>query len=473
MGKKQKEKELPDSNNELNVVYVYNSIIEKLWKLGKEDKGFIVWIPIWLLVLFAIGMIIATIFVISSFVDNPIGYGFLAGVLIVVSITGLIVSIVIPNCKKYKNSVEENSNKRKKEIEKIVDECKLKNCNYSFVLDHVINKTKELFKELNDKKKNSIATLLVATLAVTGTAMVKEYVTAYYWVGQVKEITITTDNADSTEKISSDEEKSDGKESTSTNNDSVNNDKEEFSGKDELSIKFAEEMTKSVGTFEGTAFAFFALFIVAIGIRTWELVQNTPNNFMCKNLEYLLFELQYIKDNQTGSLKVIEKGEVLNEMDSLFYLVSKALDQVYEKDGFLISNKPLDSQNGRVGERSIVFRFAHYLQNLIDEEDAFKYLSLDCDYNRNGSETKKLPPFPKGTYPSVILHKRGSNDKNILIMEFQPYWNKDQTNDVKKIIDFTSMNGKYKFQYGATVLLAKDREKVVIDKYVDGKIVEE
>ena len=40
--------------------------------------------------------------------------------------------------------------------------------------------------------------------------------------------------------------------------------------------------------------------------------------------------------------------------------------------------------------------------------------------------TKKLPSFPNGTFPDEILYKRGSNDNNILVMEFKTYWNKDQ-----------------------------------------------
>ena len=61
-------------------------------------------------------------------------------------------------------------------------------------------------------------------------------------------------------------------------------------------------------------------------------------------------------------------------------------------------------------------------------------LSLDCEYNRNGWLNKVLPSFPRGVIPDVIIHKRGSNDKNVLAMEFKTYWNDKQENDEDKII---------------------------------------
>lgn len=73
------------------------------------------------------------------------------------------------------------------------------------------------------------------------------------------------------------------------------------------------------------------------------------------------------------------------------------------------------------------------LQNNIDTDGTFKRYDLYCEYNRNGARTKQLPSFPNGKYPDVILHKRGSNNGNILIMEFKTYWNRDRSNDKNKI----------------------------------------
>lgn len=153
--------------------------------------------------------------------------------------------------------------------------------------------------------------------------------------------------------------------------------------------------------------------------------------------------------------------EELKVLDSL---VNQALDMLYEKDMHLIMNRAVNSrgkdERHHVGERSIVFRFAHYLQNLIDGNGNFQEYNLDCEYNRNGAECKALPSFPYGTYPDVIIHQRGSNEHNLLVIEFKTYWNRDIKIDKKKLFEFTDPSGRYKFKKGISFLLGNTREKV-------------
>ena len=153
--------------------------------------------------------------------------------------------------------------------------------------------------------------------------------------------------------------------------------------------------------------------------------------------------------------------ETLKVLDDL---VNQALDMLYEKDMHLIMNRAVNScgkdDKHHVGERAIVFRFAHYLQNLIDDNGNFQEYDLDCEYNRNGAKCKALPSFPNGTYPDVIIHKRGSNEHNLLVIEFKTYWNRDIDNDKKKLLEFTDPNGRYKFKKGISFLLENTRENV-------------
>lgn len=164
------------------------------------------------------------------------------------------------------------------------------------------------------------------------------------------------------------------------------------------------------------------------------------------------------------------KSDCEKNIEKLNLLVNKALDQLYENDYHLILNRPSTDINNHYHacERSIVFRFAHYLQNLIDQDGSFADYNLDCEYNRNGAETKKLPSFPNGTYPDVIIHKRGRNDYNLLVMEFKTYWNTNQFNDKWKICQFTESAGQYAFLYGITVLIGRRRNAVELKAYVDG-----
>lgn len=158
--------------------------------------------------------------------------------------------------------------------------------------------------------------------------------------------------------------------------------------------------------------------------------------------------------------------------DKLFKCINEAFRLLYENDSHLIYNWSFSDEKRdtkhHVGERSIVFRFAHYLQNLIIEEDELKEFNLDCEYNRNGAECKSLPSFPNGTFPDLIIHKRGSNDDNLLIMEFKTYWNIDRENDIRKIMEFVDINGEYRYKIGISVLIEQNRPKVAI---IDANLV--
>src|SRR5665648_1176982 len=102
----------------------------------------------------------------------------------------------------------------------------------------------------------------------------------------------------------------------------------------------------------------------------------------------------------------------------LFKLVKKALERVYKHHEYLIKNQ--------VHERSIVFWFGVYLHELLQhEEKEYAEFNLDFEYNKNYSNPKRTVNFPDGTYPDIILHKRGSNEHNLLIVEFKIWWEPD------------------------------------------------
>ena len=96
-------------------------------------------------------------------------------------------------------------------------------------------------------------------------------------------------------------------------------------------------------------------------------------------------------------------------------------------------------------ERSITFRFAMYLQPY------FPGWTVDCEYNRDGIEPKRLGdlglyPYSdddeaKTVFPDVIVHRRGTRE-NHLVLEF-----KKSTSRVDKAIDLRKLQG-YRQQLG-------------------------
>ena len=117
--------------------------------------------------------------------------------------------------------------------------------------------------------------------------------------------------------------------------------------------------------------------------------------------------------------------------------VARALSELLDDDHDLLG---IDAN-----ERSITFRFAMYLQQ------HFPDWTVDCEYNRDGTEPKRLGHlelYPdseddeaKTVFPDVIVHRRGTRN-NHLVLEF-----KKSTSRIDRQIDLRKLWG-YKQQLG-------------------------
>lgn len=132
-------------------------------------------------------------------------------------------------------------------------------------------------------------------------------------------------------------------------------------------------------------------------------------------------------------------------------LIKKSLDDLYQNDEYLIKH--------RVAERDITSKFAHYFQNNMRETIITDY-DVDCEYNRDGYGMKNID----GTlvYPDFILHKRGTNDSNLLIIEFKTWWNSDNREDIEKLKAMMSDLYRYQYQYGYSIILNQERDSVTV-----------
>ena len=143
--------------------------------------------------------------------------------------------------------------------------------------------------------------------------------------------------------------------------------------------------------------------------------------------------------------------------------VDDALNKLYAEQVYLITNE--------VHERSIVFWFGVYLNDELKNSE-YKNFNLDFEYNKNHSNPKKTTNFPKGTYPDLILHKRGSNKDNILMIEFKTWWDDDNVKDINKLKDFTNQDGEYRYKIGYSIILNKSRKDCKITKVINGEVYE-
>lgn len=132
-------------------------------------------------------------------------------------------------------------------------------------------------------------------------------------------------------------------------------------------------------------------------------------------------------------------------------LIKKSLDDLYRNDKDLIER--------RVAERNLTGLFAYYFRINMQNTDVADY-NVDCEYNRDGYGTKNIDGVL--VYPDFILHKRGTNDDNLLIIEFKTWWNPNNHDDIEKLREMMSDTHPYKYKYGYSVILNRERTSVEI-----------
>lgn len=133
------------------------------------------------------------------------------------------------------------------------------------------------------------------------------------------------------------------------------------------------------------------------------------------------------------------------EKELVIKKIIAAYDQLVSKDAHLFE---VDAN-----ERSITHKFAEYLQQL------FQDWNVDCEYNRNGFEAKKLETFKKvvdsddtnavSVYPDIIIHHRGTKD-NLLIIEAKKTSFSGEDFDIKKLKAYKDDLG-YRFAFKITL----------------------
>lgn len=148
-------------------------------------------------------------------------------------------------------------------------------------------------------------------------------------------------------------------------------------------------------------------------------------------------------------------------MEETLKMVKKALDKLYKKEEEIFLND--------CSERNLVFHFARYF--IEDDKVLDKELSVDLEYNRNTNNPKRIKEIEVSyrIYPDFILHKRNSNTKNILAIEFKKWNNTNYTNDRKKLSYLTNQEKEYRYQVGLLIKLGKTREKVRCTLYRNGE----
>ncbi|MBQ9313686.1 MAG: hypothetical protein IJ220_01605 [Clostridia bacterium] len=157
------------------------------------------------------------------------------------------------------------------------------------------------------------------------------------------------------------------------------------------------------------------------------------------------------------------------ELDEIMKIVNSTLDLLYKNEKYLFEND--------VSERNLVFHFSRYFCLLLEKNNKYKEYSVDCEYNRNSFNERKYKEliYEKKKHkinPDFILHERGSNNNNILAIEFKKNSNNNNSQinrDYWKLKGLTNELGVYKYKLGLFIRFGIRRDKVIIKAFINGK----
>lgn len=137
-----------------------------------------------------------------------------------------------------------------------------------------------------------------------------------------------------------------------------------------------------------------------------------------------------------------------------------------------------------VNERSITHKLAEHLQRQF--ENHCEDLKVDCEYNRHVSDIKRLLVLKdaiggdavevddseaRTVYPDIIVHQRGSDKRNLLVIEVKKTDKRgmelDRDNlweltepDKCKLRAFTELCGDYRYELGLLIILDTRKKQV-------------
>lgn len=159
----------------------------------------------------------------------------------------------------------------------------------------------------------------------------------------------------------------------------------------------------------------------------------------------------------------------MNKIISIKKHFKTALKKFYEQD--------YDNLDFKGSERAKVFRIAHYLADLVEDDPILKGYTVDCEFNRFCFDRKKELRYIKkikgkkieGDYiiiPDLIVHIRDSKKdngikNNLLVCEFKNSRNcEDDLLKVKGIIN------KYHYKLGLVINLSKKEKNLKNLEYI-------
>ncbi len=163
-------------------------------------------------------------------------------------------------------------------------------------------------------------------------------------------------------------------------------------------------------------------------------------------------------------LRVYKKGSFSSAVDKHMNKVKKASDiEVVKKmlllgiQNFLTEDIQLLELNVR--EEALSHRLAYYLERALETHkydlsvprELLDEIRIDCEYDKHGNEKKNLSDimqkYPDNNTdvvrPDIVMHVRGSDTHNLMVIEVKKTNGKDKTYAKEKVASFVTSSYAY------------------------------
>lgn len=162
--------------------------------------------------------------------------------------------------------------------------------------------------------------------------------------------------------------------------------------------------------------------------------------------------------------------------DLIIQLLQESLKIFYQKDFYLLG------RTHKVHEQAIAHRVAVYFEQQASSNPLFNHgtYSFDVEYNKNLQTSKEVfknclssiktscnkrncpckeYSEQKESRPDFLVHQRGTNANNLLIVEFKTGTAQKEAHkyDLDKLTYFTCPKGEYKYMFGCFLFLEETK----------------
>lgn len=149
------------------------------------------------------------------------------------------------------------------------------------------------------------------------------------------------------------------------------------------------------------------------------------------------------------------------DRDTIKDKINRCIDRIYIEDGDLFHRKNY--------EVTISSKLAHYLFLEFPEYD------VDCEYNKHIDNEKEatINGVIKNIRPDISVHKRGTDDHNLVAIEIKKIQNRTNRNlDYEKLSALTNDGDEYRYSLGVFIDFTQSPDNRIVKFFEHGREVQ-